>query len=196
MTRGSTPRQRLQRAVAVGAGIALVLGLLHLLGVGLKLLFALALLLAVVTFLAPWIVWRWFGDLRRLSRQRYWRGEQGRHHAFNGVPLHIEDDGRHSWIDGIGLQRALGTNEPEDAFAARFSERWRRDERGLLMLRVDAVVEHLSTAPGREERRRIRLCLYLEREVLYPAAQRQGGARQRPAGGASPWPTDPPSRRQ
>jgi len=195
MTRGSTTRQRRQPAVAGRAGIALVLGLLHLLGVGLPLLFALALLVAIVIFFTPWIAWRWFGDLHRLARQRYWRSDQGRHHAFNGVALHVEDDGRHPWIDGTDLQQALGTNEPEHAFAARFSDRWRRDDRGLLMLRVDAVVEHLATSPGLHDRRRIRLRLYLEREVLYPASHRRGDARQRPAG-ASSWPTDPPSRRQ
>jgi streptogramin lyase len=37
----------------------------------------------------------------------------GSFHAFAGVPLHIEDDGRHVWIDGPGLQRAIGRANPK-----------------------------------------------------------------------------------
>ena len=191
----SSPARRLLRALAVGGGIAAVLGMLHGLGIGLPLLFGLATVIGIVAFFTPAIALSWLSDLRHLLRQRYWRGEQGWHHSFEGVPLHIEDDGRHVWIDGIGLQGALGTQEPDAVRAARLSDRWRRDASGRLMLRVDAVARHLATAPGRMERRRIRLRLYLERQILFPAGQRRAYSPVRPQ--EAPDPLDPPaSRRQ
>jgi hypothetical protein len=111
-------------------------------------------------------------DLILLLRGIHWRREQGRHHAFNNVPLHIVDDGRHVWVGGEGLQRVLGTHDNDDVLAARHAGRWRRDD-GTLLLRVDAVVERLATGPGRLDPRTVRLRRYFEREVLFPAAERR-----------------------
>lgn len=105
-------------------------------------------------------------------RSFLWRHEQGRHHAFGGLPLSIVDDGRHVWVAGDDLQRVLGTHDPDDVLAARHSARWRRDDAQRLWLRVDAVVAHLQTAPTRMDPRTLRLCHYLERQVLFPAAER------------------------
>jgi hypothetical protein len=110
-------------------------------------------------------------------RAFHWRHEQGRHHAFAGVPLHIEDDGRHVWVEGMGLQRVLGSSDTEDVLAARHAGRWRRDGNGELLLRVDAVVELLAKGPGRSDPRNVRLRRYFEREVLFPAAERRRRAR-------------------
>jgi hypothetical protein len=94
-------------------------------------------------------------------------------HAFAGVPLHIEDDGSHVWIDGPGVQRAIGRREPEDAQAARHTGHWRRNAEGTLMLRVDAVIQNLATMPGRDAPRIQKFRRYLERDVLYPAQRRR-----------------------
>ena len=166
----STPATR---AVAVTALIAGVLGLLHLLGVGLKLLLVLGIVLAFVGFVLPTIGLRWIDEVAHWVRSRFWAAEQGRFHSFGGVPLHVDDDGRHVWVDGQGLMRVLGKAEPEEALAARHTGHWRRDEQGRLMLRVDAVVRHLASMPGRNEPRVQRLRRYFEREVLYPAGQRR-----------------------
>lgn len=107
------------------------------------------------------------------ARAFHWRHEQGHHHAFGGMPLRIEDDGRHVWVDGAGLLRVLGSRDPEDVLAARHTGRWRRDRDGTLMLRVDAVVDVLAQGPGRLEPRNVRLRRYFEREVLFPAAERR-----------------------
>jgi hypothetical protein len=78
--------------------------------------------------------------------------------------------------------RVLGRRKPEASLAARFTGHWRRDDDGdTLMLRVDAVVRHLGTMPGREDPRVQRLRRYFEREVLYPASQRR--ARERDSAG-------------
>jgi hypothetical protein len=69
--------------------------------------------------------------------------------------------------------RVLGRREAEDVLAARHTGRWQRDEDGVLMLRVDAVVQRLAAMPGRDEPRVQRLRRYFEREVLFPASQRR-----------------------
>jgi hypothetical protein len=161
------------RALALGVGIAGFLAWLHILGVGLPLLLALALVFAITVFVVPVIAGRWVSDVIRVVRGRFWAHEQGRFHAFDGVPLSIDDDGRHVWVDAGGYMRALGRREPEDAVAARHSGMWRRDDQGTLMLRVDAVVQLLSTMPGRTDPRVQRLRRYFEREVLYPAGRRR-----------------------
>lgn len=161
------------RALAVGVGSAGLLAWLHVLGVGLPLLLAMAVLLAVLLLVVPWIAASWLGDISQAVRGRFWRPEMGSFHAFAGVPLHIEDDGSHVWIDGPGLQRAIGRREPEDAQAARHAGHWRRNAQGTLMLRLDAVIQNLATMPGREEPRIQKFRRYLERDVLYPAQRRR-----------------------
>ena len=160
------------RSLKVALAIAGVLGVLHLLGVGLQLLLALAILIAFVAWALPWLGVRWLDDATLWVRGRFWAREQGLFHSFGGVPLHIEDDGRYMWVDGDGLMRILDRREPEEALAARHSGHWRRNEADLLLLRVDAVVQLLNTMPGRDLPKVQRLRRYFEREVLYPARRR------------------------
>ena len=165
--------------IAAFAAVALVLWLLHALGLGLGLgiLIGLALAIFAVTYFAPRSGVRALDHLGLLWRAWIWREEEGRHYAFGGISLHIEDDGRDMWIAAEDLQRVLRTQEPEDALAARHSERWYRDADGRLWLRVDAVAERLATMPGRTDPRTQRLRRYFEREVLFPAAERRRRAR-------------------
>jgi hypothetical protein len=109
--------------------------------------------------------------LQRL-REFAWRREEGHYHAFAGVPLAVHDDGRHVWLGGEGLLRVLGRKEPDDVLAARLPGQWRRDERGRLQLRVDAVIDYLGHMPGRDDPRIQKFRRYLERDVLFPAAER------------------------
>ena len=169
-----TPAQRTAaRALAVGVGIAATLGLLHWLGVGLRLLLALGIVLSFVGLILPFVGMRWIDAAVLWLRERFWAREQGHFHSFGGVPLDIDDDGRHVWVGGHGLQRAMGRNEPEATLAARHAGRWRRRSDGDLQLRVDAVVAWLASMPGRDDPRVQRLRRYFEREVLYPAEQRR-----------------------
>jgi hypothetical protein len=165
------------RALTVTAVIAGVLGALHLLGVGLWILFVLGLVFAVVTLFSPRLGVRWLDDIIQGLRTWFWARDQGRFHSFGGVPLQIDDDGLHMWVEGAGLQRVMGTRDSEQVLAARHAGHWQRNHAGLLMLRVDAVVQHLNTMPGREAPRVQKLRRYFEREVLYPAARRQGRPR-------------------
>lgn len=161
------------RSLVLAVLIAGFLGLLHALGIGLKLLLALGLVIAFVALVLPFLGVRWLDDATQFVRRLYWAPEEGHFHSFNGVPLDIEDDGRHQWVAAEGLQRVLGTQEPEPALAARHTGRWQRNEAGVLLLRVDAVVQVLSTMPRRNDPSVQRLRRYFEREVLFPARQRQ-----------------------
>jgi hypothetical protein len=161
------------RAVLVAVAIAAVLGPLHLLGVGLRLLLVVGLAMAFVALVLPPVGVRMIDGIVQWVRGRYWGPEEGRFHSFNGVPLRIEDDGRHVWVDGNGFQRVLGRREPDEALAARHAGHWQRAPDGMLMLRVDAVVRHLNTMPGRDHPRIQRFRRYFEREVLFPAGQRR-----------------------
>ncbi len=133
----------------------------------------LALAVAYVCYLLPQVGVAALDRLLLAARAFHWRHEQGRHHAFGGVPLRVEDDGRHQWVGSAGLRRVLGSRDADDVLAARHAGRWRRDADGELLLRVDAVVEVLAHAPGRLEPRTVRLRRYFEREVLFPAAERR-----------------------
>jgi hypothetical protein len=163
----------IRRSLGVAVAVAAPLWVLHLLGVGLWLLLTLAGIFALVAWATPWIGVRWLDRILLAGRTLLWWREEGRFHSFAGVPLRIDDDGRHVWVDGEGLQRVLGRREPEPALAARHAGHWRRTDEGVLMLRVDAVVRHLNTMPGREAPRVQRLRRYFEREVLFPAGRRR-----------------------
>ena len=161
------------RALAVGLVAGTAAWLLNRSGWALPLALGAAVLTFFVLHLTPWIAVRTLDRLILLLRTWHWRSEQGRFHSFGGVPLSVHDDGRYLWIAGVDLQRVLGSYDAEDVLAARHAGRWRRDDKGTLWLRVDAVVHHLATAPGRLEPRTVRLRRYLEQDLLFPAAERR-----------------------
>jgi hypothetical protein len=165
-----------QRALVVGLLIAGLLGLLHLFGVGLKLLMLIGAVFAVVSLIAPYIGVRWLDDAIGALRALYWQRDQGHFHSFGGIPLDISDDGHHLWVAAEGLQRVLGRDEADAVVAARHSGRWQRNQDDVLLLRVDAVVGVLNTMPGRTDPRVQRLRRYFEREVLFPASLRKARA--------------------
>ena len=161
------------RSVLLAVVMAAGLGWLHALGVGLWLLLALGVVVAFVALGLPYVGVRLLDAAILFVRGLFWAREQGRFHSFGGVPLRIEDDGRHIWVDGEGLMRVLARREPEAALAARHSGHWQRLADGTLMLRVDAVVQQLANMPGRDDPLVQRLRRYFEREVLFPAAERR-----------------------
>jgi hypothetical protein len=174
--------QNTLRAIGTLAIVAVVLAGLHFSGLALPVLLSVGLVVLIVCWMLPWIGVRWLDDAILAVRSWYWASDEGRFHSFGGVPLQIDDDGRYLWVDGEGYMRVLGRREPEASLAARFAGHWRRHEDGeVLMLRVDAVVRHLATMPGRADPRVQRLRRYFEREVLYPASQRR--ARERDSAG-------------
>ena len=170
-------RQRLLATLAIAAGVAALAWAFGAWKAALPVALIVAGLTAFVAWALPQVGVAVLDRAVDLLRAYHWRREQGRHHAFGGVPLAVEDDGRHVWVSGADLQRVLGTRDADDVLAARHSGRWRRCADGTLQLRVDAVVDHLARAPGRFDPRTVRLRRYFERELLYPAAERRRRAR-------------------
>lgn len=166
-------KRRLLQAVVLSAALAAVLLVLDRTGIVRPIVIALAVLVALVAVVTPWLGVRALDSLLQAARALIWRREQGRHHAFAGLSLRVRDDGRHVWLAGDDLQRVLGTHDAQDVLAARVAGKWRRDERGDLWLRVDGVVDHLSSSPGRMDPRTVRFRQYLDRELLFPAGQRR-----------------------
>jgi hypothetical protein len=166
-------RGRLGAAFLVALVLTTVLGWVNLLGARIFWFVGAGVVMAMLAAAAVWYGARHFADLQALMRERFWAREAGQHHAFGSVIIKICDDGRFVWMDGQALLRVLGRREPEDALAARHAGYWRRTEKGVLMLRVDAVVQHLARMPGRDEPRIQKLRHYLERDVLYPAERRR-----------------------
>lgn len=164
---------RALRALLLGITLATVAGWSSLLGLGVVLSLIAGIIASLVLFAAAWALRERFDGFGAWLRERAWADRAGHHHAFGGTALDIEDDGRHVWIAGPGLLRVLGRREPDDVLAARMPGQWRRSERGVLQLRVDAVVDYLAHMPGRDDLRVQKFRRYLERDVLHPAAQRR-----------------------
>ena len=164
---------RLGRSILVGLFAMAGLGWSQVLGSRVFWLLFAALALAVLLASVAWLAVKRSADLREWVRARFWSSEEGSYHAFGGVGLRVDDDGRHVWMDGQGLLRALGRREADDVLAARLTGMWRRDAKGVLMLRVDAVINYLGHMPERNDPRVQKLRRYLERDVLHPAAERR-----------------------
>lgn len=168
---------RLLRAILAGLVLATVAGWTQLLGSPVPWALLTGVAAAVLMASVAWLAMRHAGDVQAWLRDRFWAAEGGRFHAFGGVTLQVEDDGRHVWLGGAGLLRVLGRKEPDDVLAARMPGQWRTDDKGRLLLRVDAVVDYLGRMPDRNDPRVQKLRRYLERDVLHPAAERHRRAR-------------------
>lgn len=161
-------------ALVLGVLAAMLAAVVNLLFVHARpIVIVLAFALAMLVVASPSLAIRAVSAWRLRSRERFYADVQGRHHAFNGITLNIEHTSRHLWLDGADLQAVLGTRDRDDVLAARMPGGWRRDDRHRLQLRVDAVLQHLAERPGRMDPVTIRFRTYLEREVLFPEAQRR-----------------------
>lgn len=120
---------------------------------------------------------RSLGEIWRRSVQTAAAPQQGRHYAFAGVSFEVHDDGRECWMDEKAVRALLGLQK-DRALKARFPNQWREATelglRGLQMwIKVSALVQHLAEAPERMDPKRVRLRVYLDRDVLQPAARRR-----------------------
>lgn len=165
--------ERLHRAILVSVAAAVVAGLLQLTISGSWRSLLISAGLAWVVIGAPWLIRRGLGAALQLRRAAHWKAVEGRHYSFAGQSLTMTDDGRYVWMLAADLQRVLRSSDKEDVIAARHAGRWRRDARGKLQLRVDTVVQVLSTCPNRMDPQTLHLHRYLEREVLFPAHKRR-----------------------
>ncbi|MFM8768310.1 MAG: hypothetical protein ACKOD9_11265 [Rubrivivax sp.] len=164
---------RLARAVVIGLLVMGVLWVLDVYGLGLKLVGAVVVLIGAIAWFTPRLGVRLLDAALHAGRAWHWRGRHGTHHAFGAIPLDIREDENTVWIEAEGLRRVLANWEPDGVFLARVATTaWWRDGRRL-WLRVDAVIEHLVEAPERMDPQRVRLRLYLERQVMFPFHERR-----------------------
>ena len=164
---------RLARAVVIALLVTGVLWVLDVYGVGLKLVGAVIVLIGAIAWFTPRLGVRLLDAALYWGRFWHWRGRHGTHYAFGDVPLDIREDEDAVWIEAEGVRRVLGNWEPDGVFLSRVATtQWWRDGRRL-WLRVDAVIQHLVEAPERMDPRRVRLRLYLERQVLFPFNERR-----------------------
>ena len=161
------------RALAAAAVLGAAAGLLHWLGVGLPMLGAVLVLFALLSLFAPRTGVRLLDSCIGALRSAWWRDEQGRHYSFEGVSLHFEDDGRYLWLDANDWRRVRRVDEANEVLAARHSGRWRYQREGQLQLRLDAVIAGLAGGADRMQPRTVKLRRYLERELMFPAAERR-----------------------
>ena len=166
-------KQPLWRAIGFGLAAGAAAWVFSQWDGALRLVLLLAIAVAWIAWSVPGLSVKLLDRAIHRVRAFHWRHEEGRHHAFGGVPLRVEDDGRQVWIGGDGLKRVLASRDSDEVLAARHAGRWRRHADGELLLRVDTVVDVLANGPGRLDPRTIRLRRYLEREVLFPAAERR-----------------------
>jgi hypothetical protein len=164
---------RFARAALVALVLTTVLGWVFLKGWAPLKWALLAALGFVLVAVALWYGLGKLGDLHAATREKLDAHDDGSHHAFAGVTLQVDDDGRHVWLAAPGLQRVLGLKETDDITASRTPGTWRRDDQGRTWLRVDAVVQYMTHMPGRNEPRHQKLRRYLERDVLFPAQERR-----------------------
>ena len=164
---------RLGRSILVAIFAMVVLGWSQVLGSRVFWMLFVGIGVAALLAGAAWLAVQRSADLRAWVRERFWSRQEGSYHAFGGVGLRVDDDGRHVWMDGQGLLRALGRREADDVLAARLTGMWRRDAKGVLMVRVDAVINYLGHMPERNDPRVQKLRRYLERDVIHPAAERR-----------------------
>ncbi len=163
----------LLRAAALAAGIAGAGWLLQRAGLALPLAITASVLLLALLRWAPRLAIGLFDALAYRVRAAAWREQQGRHHAFGGVALAVRDDGRAVWLLLDDWRRLTRSRDSDEVAIARHAAAWRRDDQGQIWLRVDAVVEVLAQGPQRADPRTLRLLHYLQRELLFPAAERR-----------------------
>jgi hypothetical protein len=163
----------LGRSVLLGLTLALGAFVLDRWGAGRWWILGAMVVFGLVCNYTPWVGVRWLDHLVHLVRALCWRHDEGRYHAFSGLGIRLDDDGRHVWMLAEDLQRLTRSSEPLDVIAARHSARWRRDDRGDLWLRADAVAEQLARARDALDPRTVRLRRYIERDILFPAEQRR-----------------------
>lgn len=163
----------LHHAILAGVLAAGAAGIVHLFSSGAWFVVGVVVGAMFLVIGLPLLGIRAFSQLLSWRKAALWQSHEGRHYSFGGVSLDIEDDGRTLWLAAADLQRALRSHDKDDVVAARHAGRWRRDPRGRLQLRVDAVVQVLAHTPKRMDPHVIHLRRYLEREVLFPAEKRR-----------------------
>jgi hypothetical protein len=108
------------------------------------------------------------GEIRDGVKAARWRDVQGRHYAFRDRPIRVETDADHQrWIRLADIRAIAGFTASDGALALTYPNGARRlGKAGELHLSDEALLAHLRKERSPDA---IRLCLWVEREIVFPA---------------------------
>ena len=107
-------------------------------------------------------------EVRHQMRRANWRELEGRHYVFRGVPIKVtEDADRQRWVRLADVRKAIGFTAGDAALQVAYPAGFQRIGRGAQAhLGDEALLAHLAKERSPEA---IRLRLWVEREIVFPA---------------------------
>jgi hypothetical protein len=108
------------------------------------------------------------GDIRHAMKRARWREVQGRHYAFRGQSIRVDTDAdRRRWVRLADVRAIVGFTASDGALAITYPNGARRlGKAAELYLSDEALLAHLRKERSPEANR---LCLWVEREIVFPA---------------------------
>jgi hypothetical protein len=106
--------------------------------------------------------------LHHEMNRAHWRDVEGRHYAFRGCPVSVvEDPDRRRWIRLADIRAIVGFTASDGALAISYPNGVQRLGRPPeLHLSDEALLTHLQKERSPDA---IRLCHWVEREIVFPA---------------------------
>jgi hypothetical protein len=105
------------------------------------------------------------GDIRDAIKGARWRHVQGRHYAFRDQPIRVADHQR--WVHLGDIRAIAGFTASDGALTLTYPNGARRlGKPAELHLSDEALLAHLRKERAPDA---VRLCLWVEREIVFPA---------------------------
>jgi hypothetical protein len=108
------------------------------------------------------------GELRDAMKRAHWHDVEGQHYAFRGRPVRvIEDADRRRWVCLADIRAIVGVTASDGALAITYPNSVRRLGRPPEPhLSDEALLVHLQKERSPDA---VRLCAWVEREIVFPA---------------------------
>jgi hypothetical protein len=108
------------------------------------------------------------GDIRDAIKGARWRHVQGRHYAFRDQPIRVVTDADHQrWVHLGDIRAIAGFTASDGALTLTYPNGARRlGKPAELHLSDEALLAHLRKERAPDA---VRLCLWVEREIVFPA---------------------------
>jgi hypothetical protein len=142
--------------------------------------------------LLSWSVWRWLGaasmvptlplfgialakplidlasEIRQAMKRAHWRDVEGQHYAFRGHAVKVVTDAdRRRWVRLADIRAIAGFTASDGALAITYPNGVRRlGRRAEVHVSDEALLAHLQKERSPDS---IRLCTWVEREIVFPA---------------------------
>jgi len=111
-------------------------------------------------------------ELWQSLRRAQWRQLEGRHYAYKGRPVRVEEDADHRrWVRLADIRAIAGFTASESALKVTYPSGWSlRGRPPSLHLGDEALLVHLTKERSPEG---IRLRNWVEREIVFPARRQR-----------------------